>query len=126
GGSLLVRDDIPSRDESVKVAAVAARSIQAQARAPVHIQWPAALWQILAEATRTSDLGLGRGDDVIDGEAELLCERLQRRRGAEGFHAEAGAVDARVPLPPERRGLLHRDACLNGGRDDAVAVLLGL
>src|SRR6185295_1212692 len=84
GGSLLVRDDVPSRDESVKVAAVAARSIQAQSRASVHIQWPAALWQTLTVTTRASDLGLGRGDDVIHGEAELLGERFQRRRGAEG------------------------------------------
>src|SRR6185436_481211 len=81
GGSLLVRDDVPSRDESVNVAAVAARSIQAQSRASVHIQWPSAVsWAVLSEAPRASDLRLGRGDDVIDGEAELLGERLQRRR----------------------------------------------
>ena len=38
GGSLLVRDDVPSRDESVNVAALAAASIQAQSPASVYLQ----------------------------------------------------------------------------------------
>ena len=68
----------------------------------------------------------GRGDDVLRREAELLLQLLQRRRRAEGLHADPCPVAADVALPAERRGLLDRHARRHRRRQHAVAVLLVL
>ena len=65
-------------------------------------------------------------DDARGLEAELLLERFQRRRRAERAHADDAARAADVPLPPERGGLLDRDARRHAGRQHAVPILLGL
>src|SRR5213079_3049618 len=62
-------------------------------------------------------------DDARGLEAELLLERFQRRRRAERAHADDAARAADVPLPPERGGLLDRDARRHAGRQHAVPIL---
>src|SRR5215469_701743 len=40
-----------------------------------------------------------RCDDVVDGEAKMLEQFLDRRRRAEGMHPDAGAVEADISRP---------------------------
>src|SRR5262245_6335803 len=80
----------------------------------------------LRRAARARDLRARRLDDALGREAELLLQLLQRRRGAEGVHADALAVRADVAAPSERRRLLHRDARGHRRRQHRVAILDGL
>src|SRR5712691_5964261 len=58
---------------------------------------------------RPGELLLGGGVHVLDQEAELLLQLLQRRGGAEGRHADRLSAQANVPLPAEGRELLNGD-----------------
>src|SRR5205085_7076471 len=49
------------------------------------------------------DFPLGRLDDVLDGEAELLRQLFERCGSAEGLHADDLIVRGRVALPAEAR-----------------------
>ena len=50
---------------------------------------------------RFRDLLLRRCDDILGGEAELLLQFLQRRRGAERLHADAVTARADILRPAE-------------------------
>src|SRR5690242_15808834 len=52
----------------------------------------------------------GRGYDGIGCEAELLLQVFERRRGAEGVHADHDAGRSNVVGPSEDRGLFNGDA----------------
>src|SRR4051812_14010410 len=74
----------------------------------------------------SSDLLLGRGDDALWLEPEFLLQFLQRRRGAEGLHADHMAAGPDVTLPSKRRALLNSDPCGYRGRQHRLTVLDGL
>src|SRR5262249_18385165 len=58
---------------------------------------------------RSRDLVLRRRDDVRGGEAELLLQFLERRRGAERLHADAVPAPADILRPAEVGPLFHGD-----------------
>src|SRR5712692_6147911 len=72
------------------------------------------------------DLLLGGRHNAFGEESEFFLKRLEGRRGAEGFHADAVAGAADVAVPAERGGLLDRDARRDLRRQHAVAIFLGL
>src|SRR4029434_1069496 len=61
---------------------------------------------------------------AIGREAVLLHHVLERRRRAEGVHADRRAVRPDIAIPAQRRRLLDRNTSGDLGRQDAVAVLL--
>src|SRR5512140_2736768 len=67
-----------------------------------------------------------RRDDGLWREPEPRPQRLEGRGGAEPVHADDGAAAPHVPIPAERRGLLHGDARRHLGWEHARAVGGGL
>src|SRR5882762_11006292 len=89
--------------------------------------WPSSfsltfLGGIFSLAFRLSNLFLGRGDDVLHGEAEMFLKILQRRGGSEAAHADAVARHADVARPSECRGHLDGDAGLHPGWQYGIPV----
>src|SRR5215469_10074793 len=74
----------------------------------------------------TGQLVPGCLDDMGGLEAELRLDLLDRRRGAEGFHADDGSVGAGVPAPAEVGALLDSDPGVDLRRQHLVAVSLVL
>src|SRR5262249_53985700 len=67
-------------------------------------------------------LRFGRFNYVSRLEAELALQLLERRRRAEGVHADDAARRSDVALPAERGGLLDGDAGPHRGRQHVVAI----
>src|SRR5581483_12054626 len=70
----------------------------------------------------TRDLFARSGQHMLDGEAELRQQVLERRRRAERVHAQHSTVRSCVAIPAEQGGLLDGHACPDAGRQDAVAI----
>src|SRR5260370_619089 len=67
-------------------------------------------------------LFLGGRDDLVRLEAELFLELLERRRRAEGLHADDAARLTDVALPSQGGGLFYGDASFHFGRQHPAAV----
>src|SRR5882757_6772699 len=65
-------------------------------------------------------------DNLVGLEAELALQLLERRGGAEGFHADDPAVVADIALPSQRRRLLDGNPRLDGRRQHFLAIGLRL
>src|SRR5260221_14479133 len=68
----------------------------------------------------------GSGDDLVRLEAELALQLLERRRRAEGLHADDPAVVTHITLPPQRRRLFDGQPRLDGSRQHLFAIGLRL
>src|SRR5260370_27550297 len=69
---------------------------------------------VILSSLAPEQLGRGR-HDAFGLEAELALQLLERRRGAEGLHADDAALGPDIAIPSEDRGLLDGDARLHGG-----------
>jgi len=71
---------------------------------------------------RIRDLVLRRSNHIFSGEAVLLLQFLQRRRGAERFHTDAVTVPTDVPRPAESRSLFYGQARADRLRRHLLAI----
>src|SRR5918997_247760 len=81
---------------------------------------------VLADTLRTSEQGKGLVRHVLWAYPELLQQFLARRGGPVALDPDAAATEADVALPSARHPGLHRDARLDGRRQDGILVLLVL
>src|SRR5262249_17794419 len=79
-----------------------------------------------AYGSRPAELCLCSCSHLVWLETKFPLELLERRRRPERVHADNTARPADVALPPERRGLLHRDARCHLWRQDGILILLRL
>src|SRR6476646_2553834 len=73
---------------------------------------------------RSLNLLLGRGDYILNREAKMFLQRLDRRRSAETVHTNAGAGPPDIALPPERRSHFHGYAGRDPRRQNRIAICL--
>src|SRR5262245_20167422 len=79
-----------------------------------------------AYGSRPAEFCLCSRSHLVRLETKFPLELLERRRRPERVHANHAARPADVALPPERRGLLYRDARCHLWWQDAILILLRL